>query len=333
MPENAPELDVEAIRARLDALAPIPAPWEAWDHEGETNIVADAGQYVAHIGKSTWPNTPLAADLIAHAPTDLRRLLDENARLNAEFADFREMAVLNTRAHNEALAARDRTVEALSARLTAKNAELDKVIREAAADKAKLDAKVADLEAQIEAGRRVEKGEPCPECGGTVSPWRDVWGKVGFHACTTCTWPLPGPDGTPRIAPEMPRPPAEEADAEYMVVIPSLCGNPTDYRMSYSSDRVRKSTREAAIAHGLEVEGHDDWLIAIVVGDKLTGLAWQHEDRDDAEEVEEAAAALGLTAAFAMPVPAAQERVSGPETAGTGSGRGTGVTEAQASDG
>lgn len=86
MSENTPELDVEAIRARLDALAPIPAPWEAWEHEGETNIGADAGQYVAHIGKSTWPNTPPAAELIAHAPTDLRRLLDENARLNTENA-------------------------------------------------------------------------------------------------------------------------------------------------------------------------------------------------------------------------------------------------------
>jgi hypothetical protein len=112
--------------------------------------------------------------------------------------------------------------------------------------------------------------------------------------------------------------PEHGEETAYMVVVSSIIGNLEDWRTDYRTDGVRKSTRDEAIEHGLEAEGHDDWLIAIVAGDTLTGLAWMTEDRDDAEEVEEAAAALGLTAAFTMPIPSTQEPVSGPETAGTG---------------
>lgn len=157
----------------------------------------------------------------AHWAHDTRRLLDENARLNAENERLeRRLAMEKMHRESSVRQRQDLQRKLIGWREAAEKAraELDRVIREAAADKARLAAKLADLEAQIEAGRRVEKSEPCPECGGTVSPWRDVWGKVGFHACTTCTWPLPGPDGAPRTAPEMPRPPAKDCGCTDLTV-------------------------------------------------------------------------------------------------------------------
>jgi hypothetical protein len=173
-----------------------------------------------------------------------RWLLDENARLNTALDEVhelwgaaeqgRERADRQIRVHldvaraaererdaafavargasenlgkiQRVLADRDRTVEVLTERVAEFKRDLNRVIREAAADKAKLAAKLAEAEAQIEASRRVDKGEPCPECGGTVSPFRDAWGREAFKACTSCSWPLPGPDGTPRAAPSMPVP-------------------------------------------------------------------------------------------------------------------------------
>lgn len=129
----------------------------------------------------------------------------------------------------------------------------------------------------------------------------------------------------PTPAAGMPHTPAPDA-REYMVIVPSLCGSPVDYQTAYRTDGVRKPTREAAIAHGLAAEGHDDWLIAIVSGDTLLGLAWQHEDRDDAEEVEEAARALGLTAAPEMPRPAPEAAAPGLAAEKRPEGR-TGVSE------
>lgn len=201
MSENTPDLDVEAIRARLDAADT--AEWstvtQTEGHIEPYHLIVVEGR---HVVASVEPgdNAEAVLEFLGSAPTDLRRLLDEVDRIRHENEHHQRYRY--TAEHN----AHDTARENRKLR-----AELDRVIREAAADKAKMAAKLADLEAQIEAGRRVEKGEPCPECGGTVSPWRDVWGKVGFHACTTCTWPLPGPDGAPRTAPEMPRPPAEEA--------------------------------------------------------------------------------------------------------------------------
>lgn len=312
----APELDMEAIRARLEAATP--GPWESGDVWARAGLVFD--DHHNHVGTNNptkcgycFTGDPLIlaevmdingrdmeahlhrrvepwdldefvsgaggvvvarkvageanVELIAHAPTDLRRLLDENARLNAEFADFREMAVLNTRARNEALAARDRTVEALSARLTAKNAELDKVIREAAADKAKAAEDVDHLTRQRDDAEQDLVGwsyriDAVQELHGPTD--LTSVGVPDHKHCMSCdqTWPC----ATARAldaAPEMPRPPAEEAAWS-------------------DADRV------------CAFDG--------------CGESCRHDEEN--------------------PVPPAQEPVSGPETPGTGSGRGTGVAEA-----
>lgn len=81
-------LDVEAIRARLDAATPAP-----WKDDGDVSgIVAASGERVTEGDNSGYGCVYISdADraLIAAAPTDLRRLLDENARLNAEVDEQR----------------------------------------------------------------------------------------------------------------------------------------------------------------------------------------------------------------------------------------------------
>lgn len=80
----------------------------------------------------------------------------------------------------------------------------------------------------------------------------------------------------------------------YVVVRPSIVGTPENWETVYHSDRVEHETRRAAIKHGWKVEGHDDWLIAIVRLGAVIGVAWMDDDRDSQEERDEIAAALGL---------------------------------------
>lgn len=119
MPDQNP-LDVEAIRARLDAATP--GPWsrfgreignedgDSWylGHDIEGPPEAERGQF----------ERVADAELIANAPTDLRRLLDENARLNAAYVTLSDIARGNLDQVNEL------------------RAELNRALREAAADKA-----------------------------------------------------------------------------------------------------------------------------------------------------------------------------------------------------
>lgn len=81
---------------------------------------------------------------------------------------------------------------------------------------------------------------------------------------------------------------------EYLVVVPHIIGTPANWETVYSFDRVRKATREGAIRHGWREHGHDDWLIAIVEGNTVVGLAWMDKDRDDLEERADVARQLGL---------------------------------------
>lgn len=90
------------IRARLAAIEATLGPCEVWESEGEASIAADGGQYVARIGKLTWPNTRLVAELIANAPTDIKVLLEEAWRLDqlrkvSEAMAVDKIAELNSR--------------------------------------------------------------------------------------------------------------------------------------------------------------------------------------------------------------------------------------------
>jgi hypothetical protein len=135
------DADLAEVETRLEALAPIPAPWEAWEHEGDTQIGADAGQFVAHIGRSSWPNTPITAELIANAPTDLRRLLDEVHRLRGR---DKWLQVQHDRTVNQMHAANTSALRELQALATVDDLEAE--LAAARSECAALAAKVAELE-------------------------------------------------------------------------------------------------------------------------------------------------------------------------------------------
>lgn len=84
------------------------------------------------------------------------------------------------------------------------------------------------------------------------------------------------------------------AAVEYVAVQVQIVGNAHTWQHDYASDLVRKSTRRAAIAHGIRTLGHDDFLLAHLRGDRLVMVSWQYEDRpDEADERAEMAAAFG----------------------------------------
>ena len=82
---------------------------------------------------------------------------------------------------------------------------------------------------------------------------------------------------------------------EYVVIRPQIVGNvERGFDTVYYSDLVRKPTRRAAIRHGWNTEGHDDWLLAHLRGDTLVMVSWQYEDRpEEVEERDEIATTFG----------------------------------------
>lgn len=89
----------------------------------------------------------------------------------------------------------------------------------------------------------------------------------------------------------------------YIVVQVQIVGNAERWQHVYYSDLAPYSTRQAAIHHGMRMLDHDDFLLGVLRGDRLAGLAWQYDDRDysdpdDTEgnrnELHEAAEQLGL---------------------------------------
>ena len=77
-----------------------------------------------------------------------------------------------------------------------------------------------------------------------------------------------------------------EAEAEATIAVrPQIVGNiDAGFTTAYYSDLVRNPNRRAAIRHGWQAEGHDDWLLAHVRGNELLMISWQYEDRPDEDE-------------------------------------------------
>lgn len=121
------DTDLAAIEARLAAATP--GPWEMYDSNEGTEYfpmwsVANDDYHNPRedgtaFGVSIECGEKADADLIANAPTDLRRLLDEVKRLNREFADFRHMAVLNSKAATGAVDRARSECAALAAKVEA----------------------------------------------------------------------------------------------------------------------------------------------------------------------------------------------------------------------
>ena len=83
----------------------------------------------------------------------------------------------------------------------------------------------------------------------------------------------------------------------YIVIRPAIVGNLENWTTEYYWDGAVYTTRARAITGGFKVHGHDDWLIGILRDDQLIRVAWMDEDRDDADELADIAAALSLEAA------------------------------------
>lgn len=351
MPDQTPP-DVEAIRAELAAMAG--RPW-----------TAEAAEYF------------------------IGRLLDENARLNAENERIRA----TTKLHRESTARQRHNLEQklIGWREAAEEAraELDKVIREAAVDKAKAEelarenrvlrlepsnarfdevvaeknqatddwyeaAKARDeLACKVEAVRRTinprspgwkplserypEYFEPdSTEEAARKKGWRQGVDLLTQRIKAALDDPAAAPempsafDGAPPIrtnvdgsqsygpyaAPEMPRPPAEEG----RFGITATQHDPSrayDHKVAEPEPDLtlipaELIVRDPEVCSGRPTMRGTRLLAEMVAGHLAAGTTWEE---------------LHQWYPW-MPIPTAQEPVSGPETAGTGSGRGTGDTEA-----
>lgn len=138
----------------------------------------------------------------AHWAHDTRRLLDENARLNAENDDMRKRV-----AFAAAVISGD-AAEMLDESLTKVRAELDRVIREAAADRFERDTVIAEhkVVAADALDKLADTLENLPSGGEALKG--PHWYREGVKAAAAIAR-----DEAYHLrptAPEMPRPPAEE---------------------------------------------------------------------------------------------------------------------------
>lgn len=229
-------LDVEAIRARLDATSPgmtvdvrdggstLRATANTTNRPGFVGAIGDLVE--TFTGGSVGPVTATFVDdedgqdatFALNAANDIRDLLDENARLNAENDDMRKRV-----AYAAAVVSGD-AAEMLAESLAKVRAELDRVIREAAADKAKIGEPEEEWAIRVVAdpGRTYwyhnESDGENPEQDLAVTlevlaNGRDLEGNPVPHGPVSIVkrtvWSTEWE--TVERAPEMPRPPAVEA--------------------------------------------------------------------------------------------------------------------------
>jgi hypothetical protein len=84
---------------------------------------------------------------------------------------------------------------------------------------------------------------------------------------------------------------ATNVGLRYLVVATRIVGNPADWSHSYSSDLELFDDRQAAIDHGIEDLGHDDFNIATIRGGRIVAFGFDMEDFaagdcDDLTEIE-----------------------------------------------
>lgn len=89
----------------------------------------------------------------------------------------------------------------------------------------------------------------------------------------------------------------ELAGAEYIVLCAQVVGNPErGYDIVHNFDGERFTTRKAAIAHGFEIRGSDDFNIGVLQDGVLSSLDWMHETVDnEPDELARIAAQLDLS--------------------------------------
>jgi hypothetical protein len=82
---------------------------------------------------------------------------------------------------------------------------------------------------------------------------------------------------------------------EFIVIFQQAWMNASGFGINYSWDRVRFTTRERAIKHGLKERGSDDFNIAEVDGQRLAWFGWMDEQINENDEtMAEIAEAIGL---------------------------------------
>lgn len=85
-----------------------------------------------------------------------------------------------------------------------------------------------------------------------------------------------------------------DRDATFVIVRPQIIGNAEQWNTAYYVDPERHPSIDAAVAHGIETYDHDDFLLAVLDGETVAAIAWQHELRDEPEELAAVAAQLCL---------------------------------------
>lgn len=86
--------------------------------------------------------------------------------------------------------------------------------------------------------------------------------------------------------------------ATFITAKGSIYTNGADFETAYATTGERFADRQAAIDHGLDVYGHDDFNIATLSEGRLVAFGWGLEDfAPDGEDLPDIARQLGLEVA------------------------------------
>jgi hypothetical protein len=85
---------------------------------------------------------------------------------------------------------------------------------------------------------------------------------------------------------------------EWIVICQQAIYSPgTPLYISYEWDGERFKSRESAIKHGFVIRESDDFNVASLCGNRLTGFYWMNENMNDPEAMREVAEQNGFTLA------------------------------------
>jgi hypothetical protein len=74
----------------------------------------------------------------------------------------------------------------------------------------------------------------------------------------------------------------------------AIVGPDTPFYISYEWDGARFKSRESAIKHGFAIRESDDFNVASLRGNRLTGFYWMNEDMNDPDAMRELAEQNGF---------------------------------------
>ena len=208
LPGEGPMTDEELAGIREREANALFGPWHpyATDFRGQTShsVISKVGSVLAHTGYGPRGGSCHAnAEFIAEARSDVPALLAEVNRLRAELADFREMAVSNTKAANEAVDRARSECAALTAKAEAAAAVGERVEGALAHIRECLHIGLQDAKLYDEAGTK------------RIDEWADFIDKQIRAAVDGSGMPHTPAQEAPTTAPDSEMDPFEAADEMY----------------------------------------------------------------------------------------------------------------------